>query len=130
MAPRKQQLPNKEIDKQNCTTTGEVITLSDDEDQDVESLENLKLKLGRDIKILKEELELRRDIASLTKKKTEMGSEIESLNNEKTQLGADSELLNKGKVKLQTDFEFPNKEKSTVQGKPKKGYDKRKSACC
>ncbi|RZC49791.1 hypothetical protein C5167_018219 [Papaver somniferum] len=41
MAPRKQQLPNKEIDKQNCTTTGEVITLSDDEDQDVESLENL-----------------------------------------------------------------------------------------
>ncbi|KAI3869239.1 hypothetical protein MKX03_023992 [Papaver bracteatum] len=108
-----------------------------DEDQDVRSLENLKLKMRSEIELLnkkkyavandvgllnknREELEtgcckLTDDKTVLNKEKLKLGKEIESLNRKKTKLGTDTDLLNKEKTKLQKDFELLKKEQSTVQ---------------
>ncbi|XP_026412943.1 uncharacterized protein LOC113308693 [Papaver somniferum] len=128
---------NSLVDKQSGMTIKEVITLSGGEDQDAESLENLKLKLGSEIEILNEaksavesdvellnkkrkELETDRDKllaekAILNEEKLKLGRDIESLNKEKTKLGTDTDLLNKEKAKLQSDFDILNQEKTTVE---------------
>ncbi|RZC93764.1 hypothetical protein C5167_029406 [Papaver somniferum] len=132
------------VDNQNGRTIKEVITLSGGEDQDVESLENLKLKLGSEIEVLnkeksavesdvgllnekRNELETDRykllaEMAILNKEKLKLGRDIESLNMEKTRLGTDADLLSKEKENLQneknklaTDLEFTNKEKDKLQ---------------
>ncbi|KAI3873738.1 hypothetical protein MKW92_008468 [Papaver armeniacum] len=96
--------------KQSGTTTKEVITLVGGEDQDVECLEYLKLKL-------------RSEIDKLNKEREELGTDryklMEAnaiLNYKKLKLGRDTELLNEEKTKLRSDVELLNKEKSTVQG--------------
>ncbi|KAI3875702.1 hypothetical protein MKW92_030924, partial [Papaver armeniacum] len=128
----------KKVDKKIGTNTKEYITLSNDEDEDVESLENLKLKLGSEIEILKKErsavesdthhykfleekailikekLELRRDIESLNKEKTKLSTDTDLLNKEKEKLECDFGILNKQHQKLQFDFEILNKEKTKL----------------
>ncbi|XP_026444729.1 uncharacterized protein LOC113345075 isoform X2 [Papaver somniferum] len=125
------------VDKKIGTNTKEYITLSNDEDEDVESLENLKLKLRSEIEIPKkersavesdvrlinkkrEELETHRyklieEKAILNKEKLKLGRDIESLNIKKTKLATDTDLLNKEKEKLQSDFDILNQEKTTVE---------------
>ncbi|XP_026444728.1 uncharacterized protein LOC113345075 isoform X1 [Papaver somniferum] len=127
----------KKVDKKIGTNTKEYITLSNDEDEDVESLENLKLKLRSEIEIPKkersavesdvrlinkkrEELETHRyklieEKAILNKEKLKLGRDIESLNIKKTKLATDTDLLNKEKEKLQSDFDILNQEKTTVE---------------
>ncbi|KAI3875712.1 hypothetical protein MKW92_030934 [Papaver armeniacum] len=132
------------VDKQNCTTIKEVITLSGREDQNVVSLENLKLKLGSEERsavesdvgllnkkreemethhykfleekaiLIKEKLELRRDIESLNKEKTKLSTDTDLLNKEKEKLECDFGILNKQHQKLQFDFEILNKEKTKL----------------
>ncbi|XP_026414510.1 WD repeat-containing protein 87-like [Papaver somniferum] len=125
------------VDKQNGTTIKEVITLSGRVDQNVESLEYLKLKLGSEIEILKkessavesdvgflnkkrEEMEthhykLLEEKAILIKEKSELRRDIESLNKEKTKLSTDTDLLNKEKEKLECDFGILNKQHQKLQ---------------
>ncbi|KAI3875725.1 hypothetical protein MKW92_030947 [Papaver armeniacum] len=96
--------------KQSGTTTKEVITLVGGEDQDVECLEDLKLKLRSEIdKLNREREELGTDRYKLMEANT-------ILNYKKLKLGRDTELLNGEKTKLRSDVELLNKEKSTVQG--------------
>ncbi|KAI3864515.1 hypothetical protein MKX03_011321 [Papaver bracteatum] len=100
----------KKVDKKIGTTTKECITLSNDEDEDVESLENLKLKLGSEIEILKKE----RDIESLNKKKTTAESDLRLCCEQKKKLQCDFEILYKEKTTMESDIELLNKKKTTL----------------
>ncbi|XP_026444735.1 WD repeat-containing protein 87-like [Papaver somniferum] len=140
------------VDNQNGRTIKEVITLSGGEDQDVESLENLKLKLGSEIEVLnkeksavesdvgllnekRNELETDRykllaEMAILNKEKLKLGRDIESLNMEKTRLGTDADLLSKEKENLQSDFDILNQEKTAVESDLRLHFEQQKKLQC
>ncbi|KAI3864513.1 hypothetical protein MKX03_011319 [Papaver bracteatum] len=140
------------VDKQNDTTIKDAITLSGGEDQDVESLENLKLKLGCEIEVLNEEksavesdvgflnekrkeletdhYELLAEMAILNNEKLKLGRDIESLNKEKAKLGTDTDLLNKEKEKLQSDFDILNQEKTTAESDLRLRREQQKELQC
>ncbi|KAI3865554.1 hypothetical protein MKW98_000005 [Papaver atlanticum] len=131
---------NSLVDKQNGTTIKDVITLSGGEDQDVESLENLKLKLGSEIEVLnKEKSAVESDVGFLNEKRKELETdhykllaEVAVLNKEKLKLGRDIESLNKEKTKLRTntDFDILNQEKTTVESDLRLRREQQKELQC
>ncbi|KAI3888706.1 hypothetical protein MKX03_012895 [Papaver bracteatum] len=124
----------KKVDNRIGTATKEYTTLSNDEDQGVLSLENLRLKLRNEINILhKQKSAVESDVGSLSKEreeyrcklieekdiidevKSEFGRDIDTLNQKKSKLGTDTELLYKEKEILQCDFDILRKEKTRVE---------------